>query len=153
FWGVFPDKSVYYFSQLASAAPYLKDFSGIFAKDRYRMALLQYGDRLSQNGEWCLAIEQYNLAQGLLEDQGLQPTMTFAEEQCLHGGASPTPTPGPESIGTPTLTLTSTLTVTIDATLTPTIEITLTPTPTEVTPEPSPTEPEMTPTPTLTTEP
>ncbi|MBU1661765.1 MAG: hypothetical protein KKD28_09865 [Chloroflexi bacterium] len=153
FWGVFPDKSVYYFSQLASAAPYLKDFSGIFAKDRYRMALLQYGDRLSQNGEWCLAIEQYNLAQGLLEDQGLQPTMTFAEEQCLHGSGSPTPTPGPEIIGTPTLTLTSTLTVTIDATLTPAIEITLTPTPTEVTPEPSPTEPEMTPTPTLTTEP
>ena len=150
FWGVFPDKSVYYFSQLASAAPYLRDFSGIYAKDRYRMALLQYGDRLAQTGEWCLAIEQYHLAYSLLEDQGLQLTAVFAEEQCLFGGTSPTPTPGPEIIGTPTMTLTPTLTVIIEITMTPTIEITLTPTPAEITPVPSPTatQPALTPSPT-----
>ncbi len=138
FWGVFPEKSVYYFSQLASAAPYLRDFSGIFAKDRYRMALLQYGDYLTQTGEWCLAIEQYNLAQTLVEDQGLQPTMIYAEDQCLHGESPTATTPEIEVIGTPTLTLIPTLTGTLDPNLTPTSEVTTTPTPIESTSEPSP---------------
>jgi len=129
FWSVLPEKSVYYFSQLSLAAPYLRDLSGVYAIDRYRMALLQYADWLVKAGEWCLADEQYQLAYSMSEDQGLQPTKTFAEEQCLFGGASPTSTMGPETIGTPTMTLTPTLTVTLDVILTPTIEVTLTPTP------------------------
>ena len=129
FWNVLPEKSVYYFSQLALAAPYLRDLTGIYAIDRYRMALLQYADWLVQAGEWCLADEQYQLAYSISEDQGLQPTLTFAEEQCLFGGASPTPTPESETIGIPTMTLTPTLTVTQDVALTPTFEITLTTTP------------------------
>ena len=152
FWGVMPEESVYYFSQLASVAPYLRDFSGIFARDRYRMALVQYGDQLSQAGEWCLALDQYNLAQSLLDDQVVQPTITFAEEQCLLGDDSGTPEPDNGITETPIFTLTPTLMVTFDGTPTPPIEITPTPAPTEATPEPNPTEtePVETPTPALT---
>lgn len=148
FWGVLPEESIYYFSQLASVAPYLRDFSGIYAKDRYRMALVQYGDQLTQAGEWCLAIEQYQLAQSLLDDQGIQPTITFAEEQCLHGGEAGTPEPDDGITETPIITLTPTLMVTFDGTPTPPIEITLTPAPTEATPGPNPTETEPLETPT-----
>jgi tetratricopeptide (TPR) repeat protein len=166
FWGVFPDKSVYYFSQLASAAPYLKDLSGIYAIDRYRMALRQYGDQLSDAGDWCLAVEQYDLAQSLAEDQGLVPTLTYAEERCTYGDETPTQqeiestatttditmTPGlnpsatPQVTPSPTQTVNVTLTPTTEnpATLTPTV----TPTPTVATPEPTLAEPTISPTPT-----
>ena len=152
FWGVFPDKAVYYFSQLASTAPYLHDFSGIFAKDRYRLALLQYGDKLSQAGEWCLAVEQYRLAYGLQEDEGLQPTITFAEEQCKTGEAAPTLDPGLEITLTPGLTLTPTLEITPEITPTPGLEITPTVPPVEPTLaptlEPTSTQAPIEPTPT-----
>jgi hypothetical protein len=161
FWGVFPEKSVYYFSQLFSTAPYLRDLSGIYAKDRYHMALLQYGDQLAKAGDWCLASEQYELAYGLVEDIGLQPTMTYVVDLCLYGGEAPTSTdsiptstllfltstPGTFPIGTPTPT-----TSIVEPTFTPSFEVTLTPTPPEeATPEPSP-EPGMTPTPSPTSE-
>jgi tetratricopeptide (TPR) repeat protein len=165
FWGVLPEKSVEYFSQLASAAPYLRDLSGIYASDRYRMALLQYGDRLAQMGEWCLAVEQYNLAQSLRDDQAVQPTVTFADDQCASGGDADEPeeteefitiTPGLEITGTLTLTPTPGLIVTEDVTPSPTQEVILTPTPPEATlePTPVPTEPvEPTPVPTEPLEP
>jgi tetratricopeptide (TPR) repeat protein len=160
FWGVFPDKSVYYFSQLASAAPYLRDFSGIYAIDRYRMALRQYGDQLSGAGDWCLAVEQYDLAQSLAEDQGLLPTVTYAEERCAYGDETPTQqenestattsvmtsTPGFISSATPRVTPSPTQTVNV--TLTPTTENPPSPTPTVATPEPTLAEPTETPAPT-----
>jgi len=153
FWGVFPDQAVYYFSQLVSAAPYLHDLSGIYVKDRYRLALLQYGDKLSQSGEWCSAIEQYDLAYDLLAEEGLQPTITFAEEQCRSGEPAPTSEPDLEITQTPIVTLTPTLGVTLEVTpeITPTpgVEITPTPTPTQEeapTPEPSPTQSDPLPT-------
>jgi tetratricopeptide (TPR) repeat protein len=139
FWSVIPEKSVYYFSQLALAAPYLRDLSGIYAQDRYRMALLQYADQLAQAAEWCLADEQYQLAYSMLEDQRLQPTLTFVEEQCSFGGISPSPTPEAEIIVTPTMSFTLTSTPTQELILTPTAELTLTPSP----------EPEISITPTM----
>jgi hypothetical protein len=150
FWGVFPDKAVYYFSQLFSTAPYLHDLSGIYARDRYRMALIQYGVKLSQAGDWCLAIEQYGLAYGLLEEEGLQPTITFAEEQCRSGELAPTSDPGVEVTETPIVTLTPTLEGTPEITPTPDPEISPTPTPEpEISPTPTPSAVEPTPEPTL----
>jgi hypothetical protein len=152
FWGVFPDKAVYYFSQLASAAPYLRDFSGIYAKDRYRLALMQYGDKLSQAGEWCLAVEQYWLAYGLQEEEGLQQTITFAEEGCQPNEVAPTIDPGFEVTLTPTLILSPTWETTPEVTPTPEIEITPTAPPVEPTPAPTqestPTQTPIEPTPT-----
>ncbi len=124
FWGVLPERSVSYFAQLAAAAPYLRDLSGIYAKDRYRLALIQYGDFLAQAGDWCLAYEQYSLAQSLADNPSLQPTLSFAEESCQGTVATPTPTQG----STVEILLTPTATLTITQGLTP--EVTLTPTPT-----------------------
>jgi tetratricopeptide (TPR) repeat protein len=118
FWGVFPDQSVYYFSQLASAAPYLHDLSGYYAIDRYHMAIFQYGDWLAKYGDWCLAYEQYQLAETLFDDQTLQPTVTFAGEQCNSLGDTPVPPESEESI-TPTLTPTHDPTAGDEATSTP----------------------------------
>jgi hypothetical protein len=53
FWDIDWGQAVNYFSQLASAAPNLMDGSGLTARDRYREALLSYGDWLVQKGEWC----------------------------------------------------------------------------------------------------
>jgi len=164
FWGVLPDQSVYYFSQLAGAAPYLRDLSGIYASDRYRMALYQYGDQLAQAGEWCLALDQYNLVQSLGEDPGLMPTVTYLEDACQYSIATPQPTSPPVIVLTATPTLSVTMDLTVVFTLTPTPEITVTPSPTKP-PGPPPTEtptvgvteePTLvppTPTPTPTTEP
>lgn len=129
FWGIFPDQSVYYFSQLASAAPYLRDFSGIFAKDRYRTALLQYGDQLAKSGDWCSAMDQYGLAQSQLDDQVIQPTITFAQEQCLYGNATPTSPPVQVILSTAIPTETPTPSATSESALTPP--------PAENTPEPT----------------
>ena len=148
FWGVFPDKAVAYFSQLATTAPFLRDFSGIFAKDRYQMALRLYGDRLAEQGDWCSAAEQYAVAQSLLDDQGVQPTATYAGEQCL-GTQTPTPMEIPPTAA-PDLTPTVGATTTLDASPTPEITggaTSSTPTPETITPEPTLTL-EPTPTPT-----
>ena len=44
FWDVDWGQAIYYFSQLASAAPNLSDLSGWTASSRYMDALLGYGD-------------------------------------------------------------------------------------------------------------
>ena len=151
FWGVFPDKSVYYFSQLAYAAPYLKDSTGIIARNRYRMALIQYGDQLAQKGDWCLAQEQYTLAQSLFESAELQPTLVYASDLCAYGGDTPTPTLAWSE--TPTITPTPTSTESPEFELTPTLELTQTPILTPTTPVPTLAEATETPTPSSTPEP
>jgi hypothetical protein len=169
FWGVYPDQSAYYFSQLAYAAPYLRDLSGVYAFTRYRLALIQYGDQLAQAEDWCSAIEQYNLAQSLYEDQSLISTIINVNEQCQLSIATYTPTP--TITFTPTITptitptlggltstpeFTPTLSATPEASFTPSLTSTMTPT--EVTtPEQSPTSTltntqTSTPTPTPTSE-
>jgi len=163
FWGVLPEQSVYYFSQLAAAAPYLHDLSGIPATDRYRMALAQYGDQFAKAGDWCAAFEQYELAASLGGIAGLQPTLTFADEECQAENATPTYTASPilDLTATPTLTTTLFLTGTPTATMEYTPTSTATPTPTlpspaTDTPTASPTAtlpPAATPTPTATSTP
>ena len=161
FWGIFPDKAVEYFSQLFSAAPYLKDFSGIYVKDRYRMALIAYGDKLSQTGDWCLAVEQYRLAFDLLAEENLQTVITDTEELCRTGEIAPTSDPDFELTETSIVTLTPTLEGTPEITSTPeegTVP-TATPTPPSVEPtpeptlEPAPTQSDPLPTPTPETAP
>jgi len=147
FWGVYPEWSVVYFSQLAYAAPYLRDLSGVYAFTRYRLGLIQYGDHLAQAEDWCSAIEQYNLAQSLYEDQSLISTIISVNEQCQLSIATYTPTP--TITFTPTITptiggltstpeYTPTISATPEASFTPSLTSTMTPTE-ETTPEQSPT--------------
>jgi hypothetical protein len=144
FWGVYPDQSIYYFSQLAYAAPYLKDLSGIPATNRYRMAVIQYAEQFAKAEEWCDSYEQYQLAQNLYEDQGLKPTVNDIYERCQISIA--TYTPSPTNTLTPTITNTSTIAPPTDDgfTLTPQNTSTHTPTP-ELTTPPASNTPTQTP--------
>ena len=148
FWEVYPEQAVYYFSQVAAAAPYLADSSGITATERYRSVLIQYGDQLASQGDWCKAREQYELAAAIRSDDALGQALQEATEQCT--GVTPTLPPGSET-PTPTSTFPGTL---IPSTETPT------PTSTQVVqPSATPTAtvtnggPEATATPTATTGP
>jgi tetratricopeptide (TPR) repeat protein len=142
FWEVDPLQAVYYFGQVASAAPYLRDASGWTARERYRAALIQYGDLLARKGEWCEAESQYNLALEIYSDQAIIPTLSYLALEC-----SP-PTSTPED--TATITLTPTITNTLGPGVTPINTHTPTSTSTVSTVKPTLTEtpiPELTDTP------
>lgn len=89
FWDIDWGQAVNYFSQLAPAAPNLRDGSGLTARDRYREALIGYGDWLIQRGEWCLAADQYQLAREVDAGPEVEPTAVYASEQCEAGADQP----------------------------------------------------------------
>jgi tetratricopeptide (TPR) repeat protein len=141
FWGVIPEQAVFYFSQVAAAAPGLRDSSGITAAERYRQALVQYGDQLGGKGDWCSAQEQYELALAMGADVAIQEKRDNAALKC----SPPTPTQA-EMTETPTPTL--------PQGITPSATFPIFPTPTNTAPagEPSstPEPPTNTPPPTAT---
>jgi hypothetical protein len=100
FWGVDWGQSVYYFSQLATAAPNLSDIAGWTATNRYLDALLGYGDWLAARGQWCDAQTQYDTYMMLLANPQVEPTAVFAADQCAQGSI-PEVTPGGEVTSTP----------------------------------------------------
>jgi type II secretory pathway pseudopilin PulG len=117
FWDVDWSQVVFYFSQLAPAAPNLRDGSGWTATDRYMQGLLKYGDWLAARGEWCKAQEQYDLYMTLLADPQVEPTAAHASDKCNDNGGedeqpTETPTPGGAAQDYPTATATPSPTVT-----------------------------------------
>ncbi len=136
FWEAYPEQAVYYYAQVASAAPNLHDASGWTAMERYRAALIQWGDSLVQQEDWCNAQTQYEQALSVRSDSAVQEAATLAAEQCNPA----TVTPEASATETPTVTVTPSPTYYL---VTP-ITYTLTPTPTGTT------TPEETPTPTIT---
>jgi len=100
FWDVDWGQAVYYFSQLADAAPNLSDVSGWTASNRYLDALLGYGDWYASHSEWCKAQEQYDTYMSLIASPGVEPTAVYASDQCAQG-VGPSPTPGGEITATP----------------------------------------------------
>jgi hypothetical protein len=62
FWELNWEQAVFYFSQVAPQMPSLMDGSNMTAKERYRQALIGYGNMLGAAGEWCSAQEQYLLS-------------------------------------------------------------------------------------------
>lgn len=150
FWGADPAAAVYYFGQVAAAAPYLRDGTGWTAMGRYRAVLIQYGDKLAGQDEWCAAEEQYRLAANINSNAELQDKIENAAYECSPPTATPTITP------TFTLTPTATGTPPPTETQAPTTAapppVTLTSTPTEAVTQPAP--PTETPTsPAATTQP
>lgn len=101
YWGVDWGQSVYYFAQIADAVPNMSDASGWTAINRYKDALLGYGNWLAAKGEWCSAQEQFDTYMTLLADPQVEPTAVFAAEQCSSGAQAPE-TPGTTPGVTPT---------------------------------------------------
>lgn len=159
FWEIYPDQSVFYLSQVAAAAPYLRDSSGWTAMERYYQALIQYGDALAEKEAWCDAASQYELAMSIRAETALQEKLENAVLQCQGATETPLVTETPLTSETPTATFipgldtptpTATLpaqapsatATTTEATPTQPAAIhtpTFTPTPTEQAPQPNPT--------------
>jgi len=103
FWDVDWGQAVYYFSQVADAVPNLSDSSGWTASNRYRDALLGYGDWYAAQEKWCEAQAQYDTYMSLLADPQVEPTAVYAFDKCQQGSVVPptpageTPTPGAET--------------------------------------------------------
>ncbi len=103
FWDVDWAQAVYYFSQLASAAPNLSDLSGWTASNRYMDALLGYGDWFASQGQWCDAQTQYDTYMALLASPQVEPTAVYAADQCTQQ-SNPPPAQPPALTETPTAT-------------------------------------------------
>lgn len=102
FWEVYPEQAVYYFSQVAAAAPGLRDASGWTASGRYWASLVQYGDQLASQEEWCAAQEKYEAAFAMQSDAGVGEKANEAQLRCSPPTATSAPTAKPSATPTGT---------------------------------------------------
>jgi tetratricopeptide (TPR) repeat protein len=109
FWEVDWEKAVRYFSMVAPSVPSFHDSSGMTASERYRRALIGYGDDLVVKGEWCKAAEQYELALNIRGNATVEPTATTVSKRCSESKSTPRPPATQAPVGTPTLTPTPTV--------------------------------------------
>jgi len=131
FWGVDWSQVVSIFGQIYPAFPNMYDSTGMTAKERYRVALIKWGDQLALKEDWCAASEKYEMAFQLLNDQVVAPTATAVYDECHR----PKETEAPKATSTPTLTTETVITPEGEVTPTPpgnspTTEPTATPVPT-----------------------
>jgi hypothetical protein len=122
FWEVDWAKAVEYFSQVASALPNLTDGSGLSAGERYRVALINYGDQLATLEDWCNAQTQYEQALAIRAESAVEEKLETVRLMCQGPsetatitGETPTPstTPtGPFSTATSTQPMVDTPTAT-----------------------------------------
>ncbi|MDY6872654.1 MAG: hypothetical protein SVR81_01625, partial [Chloroflexota bacterium] len=91
----------YYFGQLYTALPNLRDGTGMTATERYRQGLLNYGTQLANAEKYCQAQEYFNKAMGIAADPEAQPTAQWVADKCWQQQNPPTEAP-PEVTPTPT---------------------------------------------------
>ena len=103
FWEVYPEQAVFYFSQVASAAPGLRDGTGWTASGRYLASLVQYGDWLAAREDWCSAEEKYNAALSMGADDTVNLKADEAQIKCSPPTDTPEPSPKPSATLTNTL--------------------------------------------------
>jgi hypothetical protein len=90
YWDVDWGQAVYYFAQVAPALPNLHDSTGWTATQRYKLALVGYGDSLIVHKEWCAAAKQYEQALAYGGDANVQQAYNNALQKCE--GPKPTQT-------------------------------------------------------------
>jgi type II secretory pathway pseudopilin PulG len=86
FWQIDWQQAINYFSQVAPAMPGMRDGSGMTSAERYRKALIGYGDQLAGEEEWCKAVDQYNAALSIGSDPQVEDKLNEASKNC--GGDS-----------------------------------------------------------------
>ncbi len=101
FWDVDWEQAVYHFSQLVQIAPNLMDASQVTAMERYRRALVGYGDWLARQARWCEAQEQYQAAINVGANPSVQPTAEYSAQECS-GSSQPSEGTIPGGEATPT---------------------------------------------------
>jgi len=115
FWELDWEQAIYYFSQVAPQLPGLRDSSGMTASERYRLAIIGYGDFLLNAGKPCQAMKQYQQALTLGNDPNVEASLAQAIKGCEGGnkkeksgnnqspssGGSDLPQPGQEPTAYP----------------------------------------------------
>lgn len=103
FWELDWEQVINYFSQIYASTPMLMDASGMTATERYRKALVAYGDELAEAGDYCAAEEQYQLALSIspTEDAATKATQVYRE--CHPATATPGSIIPTEGIETPVI--------------------------------------------------
>lgn len=82
FWELDWKQAVNYFEQVAPQLPYLRDASNMTAIERYRQALVGYGDKLMEGEQWCDAVEQYEKALEVGATGDVETALNEAIENC-----------------------------------------------------------------------
>lgn len=100
-WGVNWSVVLANFSLLYQNAPYLSDFNGVTAKDRYAQALDGYGDTLMSLNSFCDAVTQYQASINIVNSSTVSEKIPTAESYCANPPATATPTPDPNMTPTP----------------------------------------------------
>ena len=95
FWGLDWVQAVDYFSQVAPHAPGLTDGSGWTAADRYRLALSAIAYQLADEGRFCKAVDQFQLALSYGYDAQVEQDMAAARANCEKGKPQEEATPTP----------------------------------------------------------
>lgn len=96
FWEIDWEQAAYYFGQVAPHAPNLVDKSGIPARERYRVALVNFARLLFNQKQFCTAQEQLAIALSILQDPEIQSAHDQAAQAC-----SGVPAPGEEPTQAP----------------------------------------------------
>lgn len=109
YWGVDWAQAVYYFEQVYPALPNLRDGTNITAKERFRIAAMEYAKQLLSIEDYCQAQQYFDKALQIGDDPQIQPTAQWVGEQCWEQTNAPTPAPA-EPTPTPTPTLEGDLT-------------------------------------------
>src|SRR5574340_50539 len=104
FWKIDWPRVIEYFAQIYPALPNLRDSSGMTATERYREALVGYGDQLMMETKYCEAQTQYEAALQFSSPPDLQSKATSATEMCSNSSQTEAP---PPPAGTPTATPTT----------------------------------------------
>lgn len=87
FWEIDWGQVVYYFSMVYPSLPNLHDGSGYTATERYRIASLEYGEKLYEAREFCDAAQNYQNAYQLNpNEEGLSQKLEKAQEMCESDG-------------------------------------------------------------------
>jgi hypothetical protein len=114
FWKIDWPRVIEYFGQIYPALPNLRDSSGMTATERYRQALIGYGDQLLMESKYCEAQTQYEAALQFSAPEELKNKASSAAEFCSGGPPPPETEPQPQPSASPTLDLTPSPTVPVD---------------------------------------
>lgn len=102
FWKIDWPRVIEYFGQIYPALPNLRDASGLTATERYRQALIGYGDQLMMESKYCDAQLQFEAALAFMNLPEVQSKATTAAEMCARASQTEAP-PQPSLTPTPTL--------------------------------------------------
>ena len=105
YWEVDWEQVLYFFEQVYTNFPNMRDGTGMTATQRYRDAALYYALQLTDEGKWCLAQEYFEKAFAISSDSAIQPTAQFVADKCWAVQHPPTqapPSPTPTPTGDPT---------------------------------------------------